>query len=58
MSAVDLDWAEAERLWRSSGGLEDRLALVERALAAMGRRRADDIHSTTPGRDRDPGRTK
>lgn len=58
MSAVDLDWAEAERLWRSSGGLEDRLALVERALAAIGRRKDDDIYSAMPGQDRDPGRTK
>lgn len=56
MSAVD--WTEAERLWRSSGGLDERLALVERALAAMGRRPDHDMNSGTPGQDRDPGRTK
>jgi len=57
MSAIDMDWAEAERLWRSSGGLEDRLALVERALAALGgTQRRTDLE--TPGQDRDLGRTK
>jgi hypothetical protein len=58
MSGIDMDWAEAERLWRSSGGLEDRLALVERALAALGRRGDHHMNSQTLGQDRDPGRTK
>lgn len=57
MSAAGMDWAEAERLWRSSGGLEDRLALVERALAAMGGKRIK-TDLGTPGQDRDLGRTK
>jgi hypothetical protein len=57
MSAIDVDWAEAERLWRSSGGLEDRLALVERALAALGGKRVKQ-NLGTPGQDRDLGRTK
>ncbi|HVQ07984.1 MAG TPA: hypothetical protein VMS43_06075 [Allosphingosinicella sp.] len=57
MNALDLDWAEAERLWRSSGGLEDRLALVERALAALGGNRMKTDFGM-PGQDRDLGRTK
>jgi hypothetical protein len=57
MSGIDMDWAEAERLWRSSGGLEDRLALVERALAALGGKRMK-TNFGTPGHDRDLGRTK
>ena len=58
MSGIDMDWAEAQRLWRSSGGLEERLAMVERALAALGGRRGRDMNSRTPGQDRDQGRTK
>jgi hypothetical protein len=58
MSGIEMDWTEAERLWRSSGGLDDRLALVERALAALGGRKDRNTHSTTPGQDRDRGRTK
>ena len=57
MSAIDMEWAEAERLWRSSGGLEDRLALVERALAALGGQQGR-MDLGTPGQDRDLGRTK
>jgi len=58
MSAVDLDWAEAERIWRRSARMDERLDMVERALAAIGRRQDHDIVSVTPGLDRDPGRTK
>lgn len=35
------DWNEAERLWRSGAALDEKLALVERALAALGRGRKD-----------------
>jgi hypothetical protein len=58
MSGIELDWTEAEQLWRRSGRMDERLAMVERALAAIGRRRTQDNHSATPGQDRDPGRTK
>jgi len=58
MSGIDMDWAEAERLWRGSGGLEDRLAMVERALATLGRRNGSNNDLETPGQDRDPGRKK
>lgn len=30
------DWNEAERLWRSGAALDEKLAMVERALAALG----------------------
>jgi hypothetical protein len=53
-----LDWAEAERLWRGSARMDERLDMVERALAAVGRRQDDDMTIATPGRDRDSGRTK
>jgi len=36
MSATGMDWAEAERLWRRADREEDRLDIVERALAAWG----------------------
>jgi hypothetical protein len=58
MSGIELDWTEAEQLWRRSGRMDERLAMVERALAAIGRRQDHDNHSVTPGQDRDPGRTK
>ena len=31
------NWNEAERLWRSSAAMDEKLALVEQALAALGR---------------------
>ena len=34
MSATD--WTEAERLWRSGAAMDEKLAMVERALAALG----------------------
>ena len=33
MSATD--WSEAERLWRSGAAMDEKLAMVERALAAL-----------------------
>jgi hypothetical protein len=30
------DWTEAERLWRSGAAMDEKLAMVERALAALG----------------------
>ena len=29
------DWTEAERLWRSGAAIDEKLAMVERALAAL-----------------------
>ena len=37
------DWAEAERLWRSGAAMDEKLAMVERALTALtGSRRNED----------------
>ena len=33
------DWTEAERLWRSGAAMDEKLAMVERALAALAGRR-------------------
>jgi len=35
------DWNEAERLWRSGAALDEKLAMVERALAALAGRRTE-----------------
>lgn len=40
MSATD--WAEAERLWRSGAAMDEKLAMVERALAALGGAKNDN----------------
>ena len=29
------NWTEAERLWRSGAAIDEKLAMVERALAAL-----------------------
>ena len=36
------DWNEAERLWRSGAAMDEKLAMVERALTALGRGRRRD----------------
>ena len=33
------DWNEAERLWRSGAAMDEKLAMVELALAALAGRR-------------------
>ena len=35
------DWAEADRLWRSGAAMDEKLAMVERALAAPGGGRSE-----------------
>jgi hypothetical protein len=38
------DWTEAERLWRSGAAMDEKLAMVERALAALtGGKRENDM---------------
>ena len=32
---ISTDWTEAERLWRSGAAMDEKLAMVERALAAL-----------------------
>lgn len=41
------DWSEAERLWRSGAAMDEKLAMVERALAALagGRREKTDFEA-------------
>ena len=39
------DWSEAERLWRSGAAMDEKLAMVERALAALtGGKRESETH--------------
>jgi hypothetical protein len=46
MIGIELERAEAERMWRRTARMDDRFDLVERALAALagrgGRNRDDD----------------
>ena len=44
------DWSEAERLWRSGAAMDEKLALVERALAALGRGRNETDFEAAEGR--------
>ena len=45
------DWSEAERLWRSGAALDEKLAMVERALAALaGGRREENVSKAAGGR--------
>lgn len=45
------DWSEAERLWRSGAALDEKLAMVERALAALaGGRRVENVSKAAGGR--------
>ena len=49
---ISSDWTEAERLWRSGAAMDEKLAMVERALAALaGRRTEDSVFDAAPGRD-------
>ena len=44
------DWNEAERLWRSGAAMDEKLAMVERALAALAGRREDTNSTAAAGR--------
>ena len=44
------DWNEAERLWRSGAAMDEKLAMVERALAALGGRKDDTDFDAANGR--------
>lgn len=51
------DWNDAERLWRSGAAMDEKLAMVERALSALGRgKRKDTDLDAAEGRG--AGRTK
>jgi hypothetical protein len=49
---TSMDWTEAERLWRSGAAMDEKLAMVERALAALGggKRRDETDHDAASGR--------
>ena len=56
---TNTDWANAERLWRSGAALDEKLAMVERALAALARGERDESRDFCAVQgDRDLGRTK
>ena len=61
MSALGLngaDWTEAERLWRSGAAMDEKLAMVERALAALaGGKRSNETDFDAAG-GRGAGRKK
>jgi len=52
------DWNEAERLWRSSAALDEKLAMVERALFALGRGKRDRETDFGAAEGRGAGRKK
>lgn len=51
------DWNEAERLWRSGAALDEKLAMVERALAALGGAKRNETNEEA-ARGRGAGRKK
>ena len=52
------NWNEAERLWRSSAAMDEKLAMVERALAALARGERPESRDFCAVQGRDNGRTK
>jgi len=55
---TDTNWNEAERLWRSGAALDEKLAMVERALAALGRGRRTKETDFDAAEGRGAGRVK
>ena len=61
MSALGMngtDWNEAERLWRSGAAMDEKLAMVERALAALGRGKQSKETDFEAAQGRGAGRVK
>jgi len=52
------DWSEAERLWRSGAAIDEKLAMVERALAALARGERNESRDFCAVQGRDDGRKK
>jgi len=52
------NWSEAERLWRSGAAIDEKLAMVERALAALGRGKPDKNIDEDAAEGRGAGRQK
>lgn len=55
---ISTDWTDAERLWRSGAAMDEKLALVERALAALGRGHNEERKDFDAAHGRDSGRKK
>ena len=53
---IGADWNEAERLWRSGAALDEKLAMVERALAALGRGTRNENKDFEAAQSRGAGR--
>lgn len=51
------DWNDAERLWRSGAAMDEKLAMVERALAALAGTRTEN-KDFDAARGRGAGRKK
>jgi len=52
------DWTDAERLWRSGAAMDEKLAMVERALAALTGGRPNNETDFDAARGRGAGRKK
>ena len=52
------DWNDAERLWRSGAAMDEKLAMVERALAALGRGKRSEKTDFEAAAGRGAGRVK
>lgn len=52
------DWTEAERLWRSGAAMDEKLAMVEQALAALGRSKDSSKTDFDAAEGRGAGRKK
>ena len=51
-------WDDAERLWRSGAAMDEKLAMVERALAALGGGKRDRDRDLNAAEGRGAGRKK
>jgi hypothetical protein len=52
------DWNEAERLWRSGAAMDEKLAMVERALSALYKSRRSKNQDFDAAEGRGAGRVK
>ena len=52
------DWTDAERLWRSGAAMDEKLAMVERALAALAGGKPKNETNLAAAEGRGAGRTK
>ena len=52
------NWSDAERLWRSGAAMDEKLAMVERALAALAGGKQQDETQPDAAEGRGAGRKK